>query len=1036
MQECTGYGLSPYSVKAIRKTAVSRRHGRKRDELSGMSKEKKIKKQKKPVKIWAIATAVILVIAIAVNVVLLKVPIAGNTFNLLFGGERAILAEGEGTGTGFVQEFETKDAALAAAQDFVIEVEKEGITLLKNEGQALPVQNGAKVSVFGKNSVNIVTSGSGSASSNSGAAGKTLYDSLTAAGISCNTTLRSFYEDSAKSGSGRPENPAMTSGQRLSGYATGETPVSSYTGDITASYADYSDAAIVVISRIGGEGFDLPRTMAADFTYAAAVSGAESADSHYLELDANEKALIAHVKEHFSKVILLLNAGTTMEMGELQADADIDAIVWMGFPGATGVMAVGQVLTGKAADGTAFSPSGHTVDTWAADFTQDPTWYNTGVYGSEFGNRYLYNGEKTDFAFVNYMEGIYVGYRYYETRGYEETRADASSTWYQDHVVYPFGYGLSYTTFEWDASFRKADGSAITADDKLEVSVKVKNTGNYAGKDVVQLYYSAPYDYDKPAIEKSYVVLGDFVKTKLLQPGEEQTVTLSLNATDMKSYDYADANENGFKGYELEAGDYTLFVSSDAHTAKASATYTLSDAAQLATVKDKWGSDAAVTNQFDDVSAGIFGDWTPASFVSRKDFAGTVPAAYADDSTRTLTDALMDALKATTKRKYSGDDAGKPWQVTGVTYGDPVNSGLSLKSLLSDEKGEYTGKVSFDDPRWETLLNEIPLDEMKMLVGYGAFRTNPVNGTDGVVNKPMTTDADGPSGFTSFLSESVIYNTCAYQAECVMGATWNVELAERMGELVGEEGQIGNEKGDGLPYTGWYAPAVNIHRSPFAGRNWEYYSEDSVLSGKFAAKVIEGAATRGVYCYVKHFAVNDQETDREYNGILVWANEQAMREIYLKPFEIAVKTADVTVNGMMSSFNRLGIQWAGGSYPLLTAVLRNEWGARGPVITDYSLNTYTHVDEMIRAGGDLFLTQDAKTFNKEDDATQITLLRNATKNILYAVANSNAMGATIIGYRRPVWQDMMFGIDIGLGVLLLLGLALAVLKNRRIKAAK
>jgi beta-glucosidase len=282
----------------------------------------------------------------------------------------------------------------------------------------------------------------------------------------------------------------------------------------------------------------------------------------------------------------------------------------------------------------------------------------------------------------------------------------------------------------------------------------------------------------------------------------------------------------------------------------------------------------------------------------------------------------------------------------------------------------------------------------------------------------------------------VIYNTCAYQAECVMGATWNVELAERMGELVGEEGQIGNEKGDGLPYTGWYAPAVNIHRSPFAGRNWEYYSEDSVLSGKFAAKVIEGAATRGVYCYVKHFAVNDQETDREYNGILVWANEQAMREIYLKPFELAVKTADVMVNGMMSSFNRLGIQWAGGSYPLLTAVLRNEWGARGPVITDYSLNTYTHVDEMIRAGGDLFLTQDAKTFNKEDDATQITLLRNATKNILYAVANSNAMGATIIGYKRPVWQDVMFGIDIGLGVLLLLGLLLAIRKDRKLKAAR
>ncbi|MBQ9720111.1 MAG: glycoside hydrolase family 3 C-terminal domain-containing protein, partial [Oscillospiraceae bacterium] len=489
-----------------------------------MSKKKTKKpKQNRGVKVWAIVASVVMVIAIAANVILLTVPIAGNSFNLLFGGERAILAEGEG-GTVYEQEFSTKDEALAAAQDFVIEVEKEGITLLKNEAQALPLASGAKVSVFGKNSVNIVTSGSGSASSNSSAAGNTLYDSLTAAGISYNTTLKSFYDDAGKSGSGRPDNPAMTSGQRLAGYATGETPISSYTSDVTTSYAQYSDAAIVVISRIGGEGFDLPRTMATDFTFSAAVAGAESPDSHYLELDANEKALIAHAKEHFSKVIVLLNVGTTMEMGALQADENVDAIVWMGFPGATGVMAVGQALTGKTTDGTAFSPSGHTVDTWAADFTQDPTWYNTGVYASEFGNRYLYNGDKTDYAFVNYMEGIYVGYRYYETRGYEEAKADPSSTWYQDHVVYPFGYGLSYTTFDWDVTFAKADGSAIAADDQLDVTVKVKNTGSYAGKDVVQLYAALPYT--KGGVEKPYVVLCGYAKTPLLAPGESATVDM------------------------------------------------------------------------------------------------------------------------------------------------------------------------------------------------------------------------------------------------------------------------------------------------------------------------------------------------------------------------------------------------------------------------------------------------------------------------------------------------------------------------------
>ncbi len=965
----------------------------------------------KKTKIWLIVTAVLLVLGIAVNAVLLSVPIVTNSLSLVFGGERANVTE-DNRAEWYDRQYTSKEEVLAAANDFVVEVEKEGIVLLKNENDALPLSgDGAHVSVFGKNSVNIVYSGSGSASSNSSTAQKTLYESLEAAGISYNETLKSFYEDSGKSGKGRPENPAMTSGQRLSGFGTGETPVDSYTPDVVDSYTGYQDAAIVVFSRIGGEGFDLPRTMAESFG-GAAVAGA-SAASHYLELDENEKALLAHVKENFSKVIVILNVGTTMEIPELKADEGIDAILWMGFPGSTGIMALGQILTGLDTEGNQISPSGHTVDTWAADFTMDPTWYNTGVYGSEFGNRYLYNGETTDYAFVNYEEGIYVGYRYYETRGYEETAADPQSAWYENNVVYPFGYGLSYTEFDWDVSFGAASGTEITADDTLEVLVTVKNTGDYAGKDVVELYYSAPYDYEGPAIEKPHVVLGDFAKTDLLAPGEEQTLTLTLDVKDMKSYDYADANENGFSGYELEAGEYRIIVGSDAHTAKADAVYTLSEDLQLKTDINADGEETEVVNAFDDVSAGIFGTNTYASYVSRKDFAGTLRTTYLDDAERTLTDELKETLDESIKRKYTESDAGKPWEVTGsVPSTTPVNSGLSLRDMLYDEAGNYLGEASFDDPRWETLLDEISLDEMKNLVGFGAFRTNEIKGVDGVVGKPLTVDSDGPNGFTSFLSESVIYGTCAYQAECVMGSTWNVELAERMGELIGEEGLAGNEKGDGLPYSGWYAPAVNIHRSPFAGRNWEYYSEDGLLSGKFAAGVIKGADKKGVYCYVKHFAVNDQETDREYNGILVWANEQSMRELYLLPFEIAVKEGGAT--GMMSSFNRLGMKWAGGSYALLTQVLRDEWGFHGSVITDYSLNTYTHVDEMIRAGGDLFLTQDAKTFGMEDDATQIALLRQSTKNILYMVANSSAMSISTDGYLRPVWQTVMICVDIAM----------------------
>ena len=963
----------------------------------------------KKTRIWLIVTAIVLVLGIVVNAVLLSVPIVTNSLSLVFGGERANITEDNRT-EWYDRQYASKEEVLDAANDFVIEVEKEGIVLLKNENDALPLSGkDAHISVFGKNSVNIVYSGSGSASSNSSTAQRTLYESLEAAGISYNETLKSFYEDSGKSGKGRPENPAMTSGQRLPGFGTGETPMDSYTPDVVDSYAGYQDAAVVVFSRIGGEGFDLPRAMAESFN-GAAVAGA-SADSHYLELDENEKALLEHVKENFSKVIVVLNVGTTMEIPELKADEDIDAILWIGFPGATGIMALGQILTGTDTEGNQISPSGHTVDTWAADFTMDPTWYNTGIYGSEYGNRYLYNGETTDYAFVNYEEGIYVGYRYYETRGYEEAAADPQSVWYENSVVYPFGYGLSYTEFDWDVSFGTDSGSGITADDTLEVSVTVKNTGDYAGKDVVELYYSAPYDYEGPAIEKSHVVLGDFAKTDILAPGEEQTLTLTLDVEDMKSYDYADANENGFSGYELEAGEYRIIIGSDAHTAKADAVYTLSEDLQLKKDMNADGEETEVANAFDDVSAGIFGTNTYASYVSRKDFEGTLRTAYLDDAERTLTDELKEELDESIKRKYTEPDAGKPWEVAGDAPATvPVNSGLSLRDMLYDEAGNYVGEVSFDDPRWETLLNEISLDEMKNLVGFGAFRTSEVKGVDGVVGKPLTVDSDGPSGFTSFLSESVVYGTCAYQAECVMGSTWNVQLAEKMGELIGEEGLAGNEKGDGLPYSGWYAPAVNIHRSPFAGRNWEYYSEDGLLSGKFAASVIKGAGKKGVYCYVKHFAVNDQETDREYNGILVWANEQSMREIYLYPFEIAVKEGGAT--GMMSSFNRLGMKWAGGSYALLTQVLRDEWGFHGSVITDYSLNTYTHVDEMIRAGGDLFLTQDVKTFGMEDDATQIAMLRQSTKNILYMVANSSAMSISTDGYLRPVWQIVMICVDI------------------------
>ncbi len=952
---------------------------------------------------WFITTCVLLVLVLVVSLVITQVPIINNSLGLVFGGERAKITDDRRDEL-YDREYKSKKEVLSAAEDFVVSVAEEGVTLLKNEGGALPLGASPKVSVFGKNSVNLVYGGSGSASGASGSTRVTLYYSLTAAGIAYNPALKSFYDDNTRSGGGRPDNPAMTSGQRLSGFATGETAKSGYDG-LTSSYADYRDAAIVVFSRIGGEGFDLPRTMATDFGSDTAVTGAESATSHYLELDKNEKDLLAHVKANFDKVIVILNTGTTMELGELESDPDIDAILWMGLPGSTGAKAVGRVLTG------AVNPSGHTVDTWATDFTQDPTWYNTGVYGSKFGNRYIApDGSSSEFAFVNYEEGIYVGYRYYETRGFEENKtAETPDAWYNSHVVYPFGYGLSYTNFDWDVTFDKPDGSAIAENDAIKVTVTVTNKTQTPGKDVVQLYYSAPYT--PGGIEKSHVVLGAFAKTKLIPGGGTDTVELTLKASDMKSYDWSDANGNGFKGYELEAGDYTLIVGTDAHTAKARATYNLATGVKLGEIENADGKKVEVKNRFDDLSAGIFGTDTAASYMSRRNFAGTMRTSYLADGERTLTPELFNALNDSIKRKYTTPDSGKPWEVKNESpRTSPVDNGISFADMLNDADGNYVGSVSFDDERWEKLLDELTVDEMKNLVGFGAFRTNAIKGINNVVNKPLTNDSDGPSGFTSFISGAVIYDTCSYQAECLMGATWNVELAHRMGEMVGEEGLVGNEKGDGLPYSGWYAPAVNIHRSPFAGRNWEYYSEDGLLSGKFAAAVVQGARTKGVYCYVKHFAVNDQETDREYNGILVWANEQSMRELYLEPFEITVKEGKATA--MMSSFNRLGMTWAGGSYALLTEVLRDEWGFRGMVITDYSLNRYTYVDLMIRAGGDLFLTQDEKTFYMPDDATQVTLLRKATKNILYTVANSNIMSVSVDGYAMETWRIVLIVIDV------------------------
>jgi beta-glucosidase len=946
---------------------------------------------------WLIVSSVIFTLALVISLVITQNTFIRGTLDIVFGGSQAIPDEnGEPL---YKADYSSKDEVYAAAKDFSESVEEEGIVLLKNDSKTLPLAKGSKISVLGKNSVNMVYGGSGS-SARATSSTVDLYDSLESAGFSVNPTLKSFYEDSGKSGSGRGTNPGM--GDIIAGFATGETPASSYDSNVTDSFSGYADAAVVVISRIGGEGFDLPRTMKESYADgAASVSGAK-ADQHYLELDQNETDMLKMAYQHFEKVILVLNTPCEMELNFLDQTSDplyserMKAAMWIGFPGESGMEAVGKVLNGSV------NPSGKTVDTYSRDFTKDPSYFNFGNNNANNGNRYTVGGKDANAYFVDYEEGIYVGYRYYETRGNSD-----GETWYKSNVQYPFGYGLSYTSFRWDVIGEEPNGgSSLKSDGTISIKVNVTNTGSVAGKDVVELYYTAPYV--NSGIEKSFVNLGDFKKTKLLSPNESETVTLTMNVEDMRSYDYSDANQNGFKGYELEKGDYQLKISSDAHTVAETVTYKVD--ADIKYEKDET-TNTVISNQFDDVSSHIA---AADGYLTRNGWANfpTTPTA----SDREVTSEFISSLS------YTNSDEGKQWYTdTMPKYG--VNSNISFDKMAN---------VAYDDASWDAFMDQLNLDEMANLIGTGAYGTIAIER----LGVPLTRSPDGPSGFTNFMSitNPPVYNTCFYAAECVLGSTWNTDLAEKMGEMIGNEGLIGNERGDKLPYSGWYAPAVNIHRSPFSGRNWEYYSEDGFLSGAMAAQVVKGAKSKGVNTFVKHFALNDQETNRDTNGILVWANEQAMREIYLKPFEMAVKIGKTSA--MMSSFNRIGTTWAGGDYALLTSVLREEWGFKGIVITDYALNRYLNQEQMIRTGGDLALSQGGKIPSYDNPtATQVASIKRASKNILYSIANSCAMNIKIKGYSLAPWIKTMAFIDGGLGLAIVVWggtiIALTIKKSKK-----
>ncbi|MFA6832791.1 MAG: glycoside hydrolase family 3 N-terminal domain-containing protein [Bacteroidaceae bacterium] len=752
---------------------------------------------------------------------------------------------------------------------------------------------------------------------------------------------------------------------------SGETPYTSYTSEIKQSYTSYSDMALIVISRIGGEGFDLPRY---------------SQTSHYLQLTDNEKSLIDNVKKGgFKKIVVVINSNNIMEIDSLAKDDGIDAIFHCAGPGFSGIKSFGKLLNGE------ISPSAHTVDTWSKDFSKDPSWNNfgnnlvSGTNSTPAGNEYTSNGVKTGYYYVDYEEGIYVGYKYYETRYATETNPDE---WYDKTVTYPFGYGLSYTNFDWSFDANSIKDRTINDANKnsdFDISVTVKNTGNAAGKDVVELYMTP--NYIDGEIEKSEVNLVAFAKTKTLQPGESDNLTLTVNPYYFASYDDVDKNNNGFMGYELDGGQYSLSLRTDAHHLKTSSSLVnFNVAASGIKYTDDPVTGTPVVNRYDDARQNI------DTFFSRHDFDGTWPTM---SNTKEFNDEYV------TKAMLDSRVTNNP-----LTYTEMPKTGAPVTKKLIDLKG-----VSYNDhERWNALLDSLTFDQIHDLYNLGAFSTIAIPS----IGKPGTLESDGPVGFTNFMSDSDIYGTVAYASEVVLASTWNVDLLEKMGQAVGEEGIMGKQSLlSHTPYSGWYAPGVNIHRSPFGGRNYEYFSEDSFLTGKLAASEIKGVNSKGVYTFMKHFALNDQETNRDSNGISTWASEQAIREIYLRPFEIAVKEGHS--HGIMSSFNRIGTVWTGGDYRLLTEILRNEWGFQGSVISDFNVSGYMNGKQMAYAGGDLNLTTTRPWVRaKSDSAADVSVLRNAAFHTLYTIANSCAMNGIDVNtnlHTATLWKIIMYVID-------------------------
>ena len=865
--------------------------------------------------------------------------------NMICFGPMATLI-GLATGNGTLSD-ETNEEAAEVAE----EIMEDGIVLLKNES-LLPLNETKKLNIFGWESINPAYGGAGSGGINDLYDIVSLNQGLENAGFSINQELVDFYNNYGA------DNPEMSI-QKQS-WTLPEPPVDTYSDELIKSAKEYSDVAVVVLSRKAGEGHnDIPM----DVRKAAYDNNSDEYDDfpegeHYLQLSQTERDMVDMVCSNFDNVIVIYNGANQFELGFADEYPQIKSVVWCPGTGNVGFNALGKVFSGEV------NPSGKTPDTFIYDMTTAPWWNNAekteytnladmAVEGMNAGTAQVYAP-----AFTNYVEGIYVGYKYYETAA-QEGAIDYDKT-----VQYPFGYGLSYTEFE------QKMGELEEKDGQISVDVEVTNTGDVAGKDVVEVYYKPPYT--NGGIEKSSANLIEFAKTDLLQPGESQTVTVTFSIEDMASYD-----ENNAKAYILEKGDYVISINSDSHTVLDQKTYT-ADADVVYKGENKRASDdTAATNVFEDAKGDV-------TYLSRADHFANYEEATAAPASAELGEPYASEYHLNSnfdKTTYLNDKDKMP--TTGA------DNGLTLADMRD---------ADYDDPRWEKLLDQLTVDEMSNMIAMAGYQTAAMDS----VGKVGTLDFDGPAAINNNFTG---VGSIGFPIEVVVASTWNKELAQAWGECMGK---ISQEMGA----EGWYAPGMNTHRTAFGARNYEYFSEDGVLAGNMGAKAVEGARKYGVYSYIKHFALYEGNAKM----VSVWSNEQAIREIYLKPFEISVKQGGA--NAVMVSWSFLGDKWTGESSNLMNTVLRDEWGFRGMALTDFFRNNghgFMNADAALANGVDVMLS----TFNGEENnvanpehPTSVLQMRNACKNVMYTVVSSWAYDGEHEETGMENWKKAGIGIDI------------------------